>query len=375
MKKILFTALVAALFVTSCNKTQEIIANSEEDAVSFSVYASRAVTKGGSIGLDDLQAKGFGVFAFYTKQQTFNEYITDNPSAKPNFMDNQQVTFDGNGKWVYSPLKFWPNTKGEKISFFAYAPYEAGKEWTATTTHFTVDSLVKNHIDFLYAQGQTDRTRVGYKDSIQFNFKHTLSKIGFNVAYLNDTTLYDVDKRSKIDTTQTYVVIDSVILQPKHTGFYKEGDIDLVSSTGWTPVAGSYFKSFKLSAKENFKDTTSASERHPFGQIVLDSLVQLNRDDSYLMILPQDFTTTDSLDIIVNYHVWTKDANIKPDGYVKIPNNVTTNHKIKFEQGNQYTFNILVGLTTVKVKPTVDSWSSASPIDVNAPVVVPSIGD
>ena len=28
------------------------------------------------------------------------------------------------GGWTYSPVKYWPNNKNDKISFFAYAPYE-----------------------------------------------------------------------------------------------------------------------------------------------------------------------------------------------------------------------------------------------------------
>ena len=41
-------------------------------------------------------------------------------------MHNQMVKFDGtNNVWTYSPVKYWPNRQNDKISFFAYAPYES----------------------------------------------------------------------------------------------------------------------------------------------------------------------------------------------------------------------------------------------------------
>ena len=47
----------------------------------------------------------------------------------PNFMCNQQVTYEppkpgeSTGTWNYTPLKYWPAQRNDKISFFAYAPY------------------------------------------------------------------------------------------------------------------------------------------------------------------------------------------------------------------------------------------------------------
>ena len=37
-------------------------------------------------------------------------------------MYNQKVAYSAS-EWGYTPVKYWPNTEGDKISFFAYAPY------------------------------------------------------------------------------------------------------------------------------------------------------------------------------------------------------------------------------------------------------------
>lgn len=82
-------------------------------------------------------AKGFGVFAFYTANQ---QWSAAQSTAKPNFMYNQQVFYNSTS-WEYHPIKYWPNefavgnvddsgAKGETargyVSFFAYSPYVDG---------------------------------------------------------------------------------------------------------------------------------------------------------------------------------------------------------------------------------------------------------
>lgn len=121
----------AALALAACNK-QEAPAPAELSApaaISFDGYLNRGVaTRSGYAGqmdADTLKVKGFGVFAYYTD---FNAY---DDQATPNFMYNQKVTYaDGTG-WSYTPVKYWPNEYGDKavsddidkVSFFAYAPY------------------------------------------------------------------------------------------------------------------------------------------------------------------------------------------------------------------------------------------------------------
>lgn len=59
------------------------------------------------------------VFASYTKTEDFGA------TWPMNYMYNQEVTRDNkNSPWKYSPVKYWPNKKDEKISFFAYSPYD-----------------------------------------------------------------------------------------------------------------------------------------------------------------------------------------------------------------------------------------------------------
>ena len=128
MKKYLVFA-VAALALMACNKqeTPQAPEFNTPAAISFDSYLNRGLTRSGYAGLLDatsLQAQGFGVFAYYTD---FNAY---DDQSTPNFMYNQHVEYSG-GSWSYSPVKYWPNEYGstaisddvDKVTFFAYAPY------------------------------------------------------------------------------------------------------------------------------------------------------------------------------------------------------------------------------------------------------------
>ena len=100
--------------------------------VNFSVYTPRNITRAGldsTISTKSLTTgyhkdAGFGVFAYFTDDNTYGL------SATPNFMYNQQIKHNGSA-WKYEPVKYWPNEFGDKavsdevdrLSFFAYAPW------------------------------------------------------------------------------------------------------------------------------------------------------------------------------------------------------------------------------------------------------------
>lgn len=125
--------------------------------------------KTGSLNTDALKGSdaGFGVFAYYTGTGTYTSVNgnlkTGTPSAKPNFMYNEPIKWDGSKWWYVSgrPVKYWPNevqsgavddqtpaaattdyTNGGNISFFAYAPYVASPISSTTgITAFTANDF------------------------------------------------------------------------------------------------------------------------------------------------------------------------------------------------------------------------------------------
>jgi len=363
MKKLLILAALAALALGACTKN-EVVTNGPGDEVSFSVYTGRAVTKATNvIGIDTLKRNGFGVFAFYTGQNTF---ATAKPST-PNFMNNQKVAFK-DGKWAYDPIKYWPNNSGDKVSFFAYAPYNSAKTWSAdSTVTFEVNNAVLGQVDFLFAPPKKDQTKQTGKDSLGFTFKHALSKVGLKVAYVRDSTTYEKANGAAIEDS-TMIVIDSVILIPVD-GFYKEGKINMMKDTAtWTATALTTKKidSLKFGNTANFKrDSAAVTGKRPAGQIVTATLDTLNNDNSYMMIIPQNFSTN-GINVVVKYHVWTRDKGLA-DGVSKVTNRITTNFKPTFLPGKQYFLNLLLGINSVKIKAEVAPWYDGTDSDIYLP--------
>lgn len=95
--------------------------------LSDAVATTRSAPDPGDGVLDKtaLQAKGFGVYCWYTGTVPFTT-----PSASINMlMRNQKVEYitisndPEEGYWTYSPSKNWPLNPAEMLTFRAYAPY------------------------------------------------------------------------------------------------------------------------------------------------------------------------------------------------------------------------------------------------------------
>ncbi|MDB0712397.1 fimbrillin family protein [Bacteroides xylanisolvens] len=85
-------------------------------SIGFSTTVEDTQTRSGALATGNLLS--MGIFAYYTGS---NDWTI---SKKPNFMYNQEVKrSNASSPWTYSPVKYWPNNPGDKLTFFAYAPY------------------------------------------------------------------------------------------------------------------------------------------------------------------------------------------------------------------------------------------------------------
>lgn len=149
MKKYFILAAAALAFAACTNEDAIVVEQAAEQQVgegtpvAFDTYVNRGVSRAGATGAIDadvtLQGTGFGVFAFYTNADSYDQSFT------PNFMYNQEVTYASS--WGYTPRKYWPNEFGtnalsddvDKVSFFAYAPYVNVKAQTGKLETITDD--------------------------------------------------------------------------------------------------------------------------------------------------------------------------------------------------------------------------------------------
>lgn len=205
-------------------------------AVSFATEVAREQTRattGLIYDLKGLQAmgEGFGVFAYLTDDKSWSGALSEDADLsefKNFFMQNQQVTYgvqyvvgddDRHYDWVYSPLKYWPNSTNNatarNISFFAYAPWaDASASPEAGVINYVRDGDRLPHViyklgapnqqvDLLWANC-IDATRNGRGlitadasplpaanfQKVPLAFKHALSAVNFYVQRVYDEPAY-----------------------------------------------------------------------------------------------------------------------------------------------------------------------------------------
>ncbi len=366
MKKFTATLAATALILTGCSQNEIIDEVAQNRPIEFGTYAGRpAQTRATS----SAKPESLGVFAYYTGEANWAEW---NPGTEKNanFMKNQKVTLT-EGNYTYSPIKYWPNNAGDKVSFFAYAPYADNTKVTIgtgnafTLENFTVSDNVKTHKDLLYVKNNDtfDLERPKVTDKVTFNFAHALARIGFSATYQvdNNITGSGIDENTKI--TVKKVTLSSANGTDKV--FYSSGNLNVGSdfSINWNSTTTD-IASFTLNSSNNFPEngnilpTNDNPKKH--------KIDQLNSDDSYIMIIPQNFEDK-KLKITVEYDVATTDGNL-PDGNSVITNVISKElGATDFEAGKAYTYNLILGLTSVKIDATSADWPDATVQGVHLP--------
>ncbi len=389
---ILSAMAFAALTMVGCAQDDVVHESpSVNNAIQFGTYIGRAAqTRASVVDLDVVQTGGFGVFAFYTGTDSFDQYT----GTTPNFMNNQKVTWTPDatkGNWTYTPVKYWPNNEDDKVSFFAYAPYDSNQTWNNFINEsgnnlkikFEVASQVKDQKDFLWSKTpQIDKTKQTTTDKIKFDFGHALARIGFklNGAFdqveaggnIDESTVITVKKvMLHDDSAWSYNGPDSTE-EPGGGAFYRDGYLDLTSSTGEWPAW-----SKTTSGYQNL--SWGPSDFAENGNIINEDSVlpqQLNSDEAYAMVIPQEFNSS-KLYVYIEYEVATTDT-ITENNNSTITNYISKEVDLeKLEAGKAYTLNLVLGMTTVKLLTTIDTWEDQSEVNVdlpanNAPTATPA---
>ena len=373
MKKVLVFGLIAGagFLMGSCSKDA---ANSEfsQNAIEFGTYLGRdAQTKGAITSSTSIQNSGFGVTAFYTGQKAWAEYGV---ATAPNFMYNQKVEY-ATSAWSYSPVKYWPTMKGDKISFFAYAPYKAAGIALAnnnapeanTSLTFTVQDDAANMVDFVAAQvidaTQKDAAEGGH-DAVNFTLKHELSRLAFKV------------KTSDNMAEESHVVLKEVDLAAGDF-FYKSATYKFADATTANDVKGTWSNPTKMSADYNVVGVLDGFQAQTIGGKTYTAAVRdlksataeaLFKTDGYLFLIPVEGGLAENKAAVTfKYDIVTKDANLK-DGYscteatktVYLPAGL-------LQQGKAYNVTFTFNVDQIEVAASVADWATDETSEVKVP--------
>lgn len=186
--------------------------------------------------IDDNNLSSMGVFACYTGQSNWSE-----STSKSNFMYNQPVNKTSD-TWTYTPMKYWPNTEGDKLSFFAYAPH-AEKVGSQLRTYGYNSSDATGYPSFRYEPpvDATKQTDLLFATPLINRTKG--SELSFTMGHVLTHVLFKVKSTSAISVTKIQVNSGS------HYGDIKFN----TSGYSWTSLSGNqnFYKTATVAVPAN----------------------------------------------------------------------------------------------------------------------------
>lgn len=148
MRKLTFISIASVALLCACStddtaSDEQILSSQQQQQleINFSPYLGRSAnvsTRGSITDATSLGKDGVGIYAMYTKDSLYREYMDTysypgidekikgniTSSFRSNFMSNVKV-YNENNTWTYNPTRYWPMTSTEFLSFLAYGPYDA----------------------------------------------------------------------------------------------------------------------------------------------------------------------------------------------------------------------------------------------------------
>ena len=352
-------SFILLLTITACEKDDTGL---NDGAIVFGVEEDvdrKNITRSDVLTIQNLQQKGFGVFAYYTAQEPWNEYDS---STGEKFMNNIQVLSSDNGvTWHYNPTMFWPLAPGNKLTFFAYAPYVRSFALDDTKISFDVASQVEKQIDLTWSKSYTSDLMYSTQGDapVIFRFRHALACIAFNVhAHAKDAASlpeHVIVRIKRVDITS------SASHDFSGSGeFYNKGVLDIENLTdypAWSACTGSV--SYSLLPK-NFGGKQAAGFDLTHENTL--NAVPLNAADSYIMLIPQDFSVK-GFNVVVEYDVVLYD---QAGNYHSTYTNVGYGTVYKdLEPNKVYNIGIDIDMQKITLDVSVEKWKNAEGVHLD----------
>lgn len=364
MKKILVFGLIAGAVASMASCTKD--ANNTEfgqNAIEFGTYLGRdAQTK----GVVTKNIAKFGVHAYYTNGTAFNA-----ASSTPNFMYNQEVNGAEGGNWTYSPVKYWPTAVGDKISFFAYAPYSTESNGSFTLSTNTAagtptisvkypEDLTKM-VDLVagVAMNKTKAKGNETEDVVKFTLKHEMSRVGIYAKVSEDVY------KEENNANKTKVVIRSIQFNNVEggdfftSGTYTFSTTDAGRGTWSNQVTGE----LNLSSLLNSSTVKMADDKYTADNaiaLVGTKKVSLFKTDDYLFLIPAKAETgvaENKTTVTINYDIVTEDANLNNGHSCTNATKTVYLPKETLKQGVAYNYVFTIAVDKVVLSATVENWA------------------
>lgn len=321
----IYIIVLCVLFVTACKKSVE---NQHIGLKDMPITLDVAVTRA---DISDIQANGFGVWAFI------------NNSVQTNFayMENVLVEKEGDA-WVYSPAKYWIDDT--RFSFVATYPYDKdGTIYTIDPSTGAVQLTLSNTPstqDYLVALNTIDTSDTGFNPSaaVDLKFKHLLSNVNLNIWR-------DGGKHQNDQMRIRKVTLSNI----RKAGTYSS------STNTWAPT------NEKL-ALEYTNDTIADSDDIDGAIIQDDGKLETGGAEGFSafseeMLLPQTIDASNSVSLKIEYELKRQNAADWESAELE-----TILPSITWNVGQRYTYNVVLSsvtdITVYYIQTKVDPWGT-----------------
>ena len=307
-------------------------------------------------------------------------------------MWNQKVTYS-NSAWSYTPVKYWPTKGGDKVSFFAYAPYVKGGDangivlsknnvaGTPTATITLPDDPSKT-IDFVAAvqMNKTHDNSATADNNVSFTLKHEMTRV--KVQAKLDKSVYDAsDAKHK-----TFVVIKNVTFNNKGQ-FYKSGiytfSTDDSKRGTWAPATNAPTYTLDLNGVLNtelIKAEGAKGETHSGDyktgvqglKLVDNTAKDLFKANEYLFLIPVsadngDGLTNGNATATIEYDIVTEDSKLVAGYSCTSATKTVLLPAGTLKQGISYNYIFTIKLDEIVLNATVNKWDTASDSNIDVP--------
>lgn len=383
---------LAAMTMVGCSNDEVVENFSQDNAIEFGTYVGRGVqARAQELTNDNLT--NFGVFASYTGGSVWT-------STSPfNFMYNQKVertiTPSENGgeatvgEWEYSPLKYWPTTQGDQISFFAYAPYSENANCItiigdntktgAPEIKYTINAnSLKSAEDFVadVLYNQTKSAEVNPDDSertVSFTLNHELTRLAFEAKL--DKTVYEANNakhQTQVNIKEIEFGGASFPLEATYK-FATENDVEKTDENEAKVVRGTWnlenakYGTLNLGGLLNTTTLEVGTYKEAGIQLKDDQPVSLfsgtEEDPEYLFLIPpagEEGLATEEVVVTVKYDIVTAD-----DALAGKHSCTHTEKKINLpaaalKQGVAYKYVLTFYLNQIVLEASVADWDTTN---------------
>lgn len=233
--------------------------DNQDEFIRFSVsQKDQVITRGTPISTSS-EMVDMGVFAYYTGDGIENTWSNVGSSSFPNFMNNDKLV-NSLGSWNSQKNVSWPSSEEANVTFFSYSPYASEANGLSIIgnngfpkIHYEVPQICENQPDLLVSVPVLDKNILSNGSvPVPFSMNHALSCIGFKIKGNGEK-------------------IDKIAIK----GISISGDlcVDDKGAMIWSNLAEPIDTEFQAGI--------------PTSLIANEQVLDANRADGYLMMIPQ----------------------------------------------------------------------------------------